>query len=63
MTPFESELVLLASIDTVIEAGLLPDRIEDMPAHTKNWCRLMRRQEPRLRSLTDAELMSALNEI
>ena len=44
-----------------IDAGPLPECIEDMPAYTTNWCRLMRDREPRLRPFTDAEIMSVIN--
>jgi hypothetical protein len=50
------EMVWTASVRTVMEAGPLPDRIEDMREHTAKHYRLMRSCDPRLNALTDAEI-------
>jgi hypothetical protein len=51
-----------AAIATVWEAGPLPDHIEDAPAHFANWCRLMRRHDLHLQTLTDADIHKMLDE-
>jgi hypothetical protein len=55
-----AQLVRGAYVETVIEAGPLPERIEDMPAHTAKHYRLMR-SHPGLNGLTDAEITTILN--
>jgi len=44
----------VAYLRTVMEAGPLPDRIEDTPAYTA--AQLIRRCDPRLNALADAEI-------
>ena len=60
MPLIDTDLVWQAVI--AIDAGPLPERIEDMPDYTMNWCRLLRDHEPQLRPFTDAEIMSAIND-
>ena len=55
-----AELVWQAAVATVIEAGPVPDSIEDMPVHMASWCRLMRGHESRLRVLSDEKIRQAL---
>lgn len=40
--------------------GPLPERIEDAPANFAAHCRLMRAHEPRLNTLTDAEIRAIM---
>jgi hypothetical protein len=54
------EMVWGAFVATVMEAGPLPDRIEDAAAHFAAHCRLMRAHEPRLNTLTDAEIRAIM---
>jgi hypothetical protein len=54
------EMVWTASVSTVMEAGPLPDCIEDMPAHTAQHYRLMREHDPRLNTLTDAQISAIM---
>jgi hypothetical protein len=56
----DAQLVWGAYVETVIEAGPLPERIEDMPAHTAKHYRLMR-SHPGLNMFTDAEISTILN--
>jgi hypothetical protein len=50
------ERVWLASIKTVMESGPLPENGLNMPAHVAEHCRLMRQYDPRLHTLTDAQI-------
>jgi hypothetical protein len=51
-----------AAIATVLEAGPLPESIEDMPAHTQHWCQLIRQHDRSLAALSDREIMHCLKE-
>ena len=55
-----AQLVRGAYVETVIEAGPLPERIEDMPAHTAKHYRLMR-SHPGLNTFADAQITTILN--
>ena len=61
MTTNYSDAVFWASINTVIEAGPMPEHIEDMPTYMSHWIALMRRREPRLSPLSNAEIQTLLN--
>jgi hypothetical protein len=50
------DMVWKAYVSAMEEAGPLPDRIEDVAAHMAAHYRLMRKQDPRLSTLTDAEI-------
>ena len=54
------EMVWRAFVATVQEAGPLPQRIEDAPAHFAAHCRLMRMHDPRLRTFGDAEIRALI---
>jgi hypothetical protein len=49
-------MVWTAFQDTVFEAGPLPPNGLDMPIHIAAHCRLMRQYDPRLHTLTDAQI-------
>ena len=56
----DTEIVWQAAEDTVIEAGPLPENIEDASEHEHHWYTLMRREDPRLNKLTDPEIHQIL---
>jgi hypothetical protein len=63
MTADTIDRVFAAAFNTVQVVGSMPDEPVEAAAWLRKWCQIIRHRDPRLASLSDAQITAALGSV